>query len=353
MASSSVLSSSAALRRAHAVASPQRTSSLSSLIWSLSATAPCLPSLPHSPPRTNAHRPPSLVHAPSPAHARAFSSTPARPRWTSRSKTESPQPAAGELAQEDVDVSGMTLEQQVEFIESLRRRAKVMNAYGLDIWDGPTETLDVMIPPPPWRLSGLRARLQNFAKNAAAMYQLMSDGFFRRRLSWLPIPFSPQIFLTSSTSRRAWLAPHRAQFVDLYKRMNSAVAAGDIPALRGLARDAFLKDLRARCETSRRAPHLQNWSLHTLHEARVLSVRAAPVYLAASAPRTGSRLAVQALVRFRSTQTLRVLDRTTGARVQGRGQWEPREVLEYFVFERRLWKEESAWLLRDRLFEDA
>lgn len=108
------------------------------------------------------------------------------------------------------------------------------------------------------------------------------------------------------------------------------------------------------------------WKFHGERKpCRVVSIRAMEAYYGVKAPRIGSRLAVQAVVRFDtlqvsgctphhtspsnmpSFQSVETYSKKTGARV---GETDPKAVVEYLVFQKRMWYD-SPWVIRDRLYE--
>ena len=108
------------------------------------------------------------------------------------------------------------------------------------------------------------------------------------------------------------------------------------------------------------------WKFHGERKpCKVVSLRAAEGFYGSKGPRIGSRLAVQAVVRFDTLQvclapglvsdstynltrqSVEMYSKRTGARI---GATEPKTVTEYLVFQKRMWFD-SPWVIRDRLFE--
>lgn len=111
--------------------------------------------------------------------------------------------------------------------------------------------------------------------------------------------------------------------------------------------------------------YINVWKFHGERSpTKVVSIRSMEAYYGAKAPRTGSRLVVQALVRFDTLQvrspllysclvtdnvlqSVETYSKKTGARV---GETPPKPVVEYLVFQKRMWYD-SPWIIRDRLYE--
>ncbi|MCJ1367707.1 hypothetical protein MMC16_006841 [Acarospora aff. strigata] len=122
--------------------------------------------------------------------------------------------------------------------------------------------------------------------------------------------------------------------VALHRQMYTAFAEGDTDTLRTICADGLYESFRARI-AARRGEKVQ-WTLHKyIRSPRVVSDRAARL------PIDGAGLR-QAVVRIRSRQSLTRM--REGQVVAGTGQ--ERDVKEYVVIQKRLWKgKEEGWLV--------
>jgi len=86
-------------------------------------------------------------------------------------------------------------------------------------------------------------------------------------------------------------------------------------------------------------------------------MRAVPGHFGTNEPAAGNRLVVQILVRFETLQSLEMQNRH-GQRLLSNGNVaspsdpppEPRRVLEYIVFENKMWYPDG-WIIRDQVYE--
>ncbi|KAI0642779.1 hypothetical protein C8Q79DRAFT_984116 [Trametes meyenii] len=249
------------------------------------------------------------------------------------------------------DSTVMSAEDNLRNIETLQRMAETNE---VDISSAPLELMDVHVPS--WRSHQPDASLgdhfrafwqaqRNWLFNARSLYRMAKA----RSIPGVKVksPWSWQLFSTQSTKPTAWLGPFRQAALDAYKQINEAVAARDEKAVKALTagdqQTAYMKLIRSQ------DPRFINvWKFHgerTL--CRVVSIRALEAYYGAKAPRVGSRLAIQAVVRFDTLQSVETYSKKTGARV---GETEPKAVTEYLVFQKRMWYD-SPWVIRDRLYE--
>jgi len=130
--------------------------------------------------------------------------------------------------------------------------------------------------------------------------------------------------------------------VALHKQMYTAFADSDVELLTSICTDGLLESFRSRI-ASRRPGELVRWTLHRYTRSpRVVSHRAVVLPVA-----KGAALR-QAVVRIQSRQSL--------ARISGRwpdgvekvvkGTGEEKEVREYVVVQKRMWKEkEGPWMV--------
>ncbi|KAI0763441.1 hypothetical protein BD413DRAFT_582389 [Trametes elegans] len=272
----------------------------------------------------------------------------AAPPSTSRKagKAVTPQKAA-----QDSTAQERQTEEELRNIETLHRLTETNE---VDVSSAPLELMDVHIPslrshkPGATFSDHLKAFTQaqrNWLLNARAMYQIAST----KSIPGVEVksPWSFKIFSAQSTKPNAWLAPFRQGALEAYKRVNEAIAARDEKTIKTLTAGeqqlAYMKLIR-----SQDPRYLNVWRFHGERTpCKVVSIRAIEAYYGSKAPRMGSRLAVQAVVRFDTLQSIETYSKKTGARV---GETEPKPVVEYLVFQKRMWYT-SPWVIRDRLYE--
>ncbi|KAI0355970.1 hypothetical protein OH77DRAFT_1453637 [Trametes cingulata] len=270
----------------------------------------------------------------------------AAPPSTSRKagKAVTPQQAAKDSA-----ASEKNTEDELRTIEAMHRMAETNE---MDLSSVPLDLLDLHVPS--WRshkegatlMDHFRAILQtqrNWFFNARALYQIAKA----KSIPGVKVksPWSWQLFATQSIKPTAWLAPFRKAALDAYKQVNSAVAARDENTVKSLTvgeqRAAYMKLIRSQ------NPNYYNvWKFHGERTpCRVVSIRAAEANYELKAPRFGSRLVVQAVVRFDTIQSVETYSKRTRV-----GETQPKPVVEYLVFQKRMWYD-SPWVIRDRLYE--
>ncbi|KAI8972899.1 hypothetical protein BD414DRAFT_499796 [Trametes punicea] len=272
----------------------------------------------------------------------------AAPPSTSRKsgKAVTPQKAAEESTE-----SGRSTEEDLKMLELMQR---ISETDEMDLSAAPLDLLDLHVPT--WRSlkegatlgDHLRAILQtqrNWLLNIRSLYRMAKA----RSIPGVKVrsPWSWQLFSTQSTKPGTWLAPFRQGALEAYKRVNEAVAARDEKSIKALTignqQSVYTKLVR-----SQDPRYLTVWKFHGERTpCRVVSIRASDAYVGAKKPRIGSRLAVQAVVRFDTLQSVETYSKKTGARV---GKTEPKPVVEYLVFQKRMWFD-SPWVIRDRLYE--
>ncbi|KAH9852258.1 hypothetical protein C2E23DRAFT_731229 [Lenzites betulinus] len=259
--------------------------------------------------------------------------------------------AAGSIRQKAKPAAGATTEEDIQNFETMHR---LVERKEVDISSTPLDLLDLSVPS--WRslkegatiLDHLRAVIQrqrNWVFNARALYRMAKA----RSIPGVKpkSPWSWQLLSVQSTKPTAWLAPFRQAALEVYKRVNEAVAARDEKAIKlmsiGAQQAAYTRLIR------KQDPRYINvWKFHGERTpCRVVSIRAFEAYYGIQPPRIGSRLAVQALVRFDTLQSIETYNKKTGARL---GETEPKPVVEYLVFQKRMWFD-SPWVIRDRLYE--
>jgi len=183
---------------------------------------------------------------------------------------------------------------------------------------------------------------KNRAYNVVTMWRMAKDNAFpgvKVGTKW-----SPQLFRTQSTSSSAWLAPFRKIALETYKQLNEAVANRDDKTIRKLtAMDEQLHYLKLARQQD--PSHVYVWKfLGERSPCRVLSIRANMGHMGPE-DTFGSKLLVQALVKFDTLQGLEVYRKGKLVHTQ-----EPKPVVEYLVLQKRLWLN-SPWVVRDRAHE--
>lgn len=144
-----------------------------------------------------------------------------------------------------------------------------------------------------------------------------------------------------------------------------AIISGDAKTVKKLTVNEYYEQLQKRLRAQN--PNLVYiWKFHGENKpCKVVSVRAAEVNLSRLPVKHGSRLAIQALVKFDTMQvstlsvytligadvgcqSLEVFTKK-GDRVAGDGT--PRRVVEYLIFQKRMWFE-TPWTIRGQLYEE-
>ncbi|KAI0828659.1 hypothetical protein BC628DRAFT_1316411 [Trametes gibbosa] len=250
---------------------------------------------------------------------------------------------------------GKTTEDDLRNLDALQR---LVERNEVDISSAPLELLDLHVPS--WRshkegatvLDHFRAIVQtqrNWIFNARALYRMAKF----RSIPGVKVnsPWSWQLFSAQSTKSTAWLAPFRQAALEVYKQVNEAVAARDEKAIKlmsiGEQQAAYGRLIRQQDPR-----YINVWKFGGERiPCKVVSIRALEAYYGVQAPRIGSRLAVQAVVRFDTLQayekSVETYSKKTGVRL---GETEPKAVVEYLVFQKRMWFD-SPWVIRNRLYE--
>ncbi|KAF9805447.1 hypothetical protein IEO21_09051 [Rhodonia placenta] len=218
----------------------------------------------------------------------------------------------------------------------------------IDPWAQPVPTMDLHIP-------SLRSRKKNATlmdhlsatgqtlRNCAASNDVLNARYSLRRMAKdkgfpdtkVRSGWSWRIFTTQSTSNSAWIASLRNIALDTYKRVNQALADRDEKVIKQLA-VADMQSHYIQLVRSQDASRISVWKFHGERSPCRVEV-----------PGNGSRLLVQALVRFDTLQSLEVYSKR-GTLL--RGQSEPKPVVEYLVLQKRMWYD-TPWTIRDRLYE--
>jgi len=228
------------------------------------------------------------------------------------------------------------------------------DSLSFDPWASAVETFDLYIPSykSPRKDASLRDHLsaagktfRNWFMNVISMREMAKEyGFPGIKIR---SPWSWKAFGVESTDDSAWIAPIRKATLESYLQLNQAVADGDEKTVRRLSihaeQEHYLKLARKR-DPSR----VYVWKYHGERTpCRVVSIRCTPANLGTNVRNGDSRLLVQVLVRFDTLQSLEVYSKK-GALLSG--QSEPKPVVEYLAFQKRMWYD-SPWVVRDRFFE--
>ncbi|KAL9710280.1 hypothetical protein Ac2012v2_006576 [Leucoagaricus gongylophorus] len=245
-----------------------------------------------------------------------------------------------------------------------------------DVWGQKVPTLDVMIPHNivslRHRSNGLKAiwyqfleNRQNDTKNAFSLITLAkenalpgvdtrSDGFFKKFFIW-PL----RVFGTTSMRPTSWIAPTRQMFLEIYQDLCTAIAKNNLREIKRLTTDSFANEtLTAQKKHKLNCSYI--WRFHReINPTQVLSLRVTEGYLAPEEPRFGNRLMVQALVKFDTEQSLEIYDRggnplhepaESSVRENGRVPAKTRHVMQYLVFEKRMWYD-GPWVIREQIWD--
>ncbi|TDL22760.1 hypothetical protein BD410DRAFT_828188 [Rickenella mellea] len=197
---------------------------------------------------------------------------------------------------------------------------------------------------------------KNRFSNAQAMLHMKREFALsvegkRPFMDWL------QIFHSTSVKPSAWISPVRETLLKNYLSLNEAIAKNDLATISKLSAYDFQDHLVALAK--KRKPELTfKFKYHgDVAPCQVVSIRSVLGYMAPEPPKFGSRILVQALVRFETLQSVEVFNQKgqllrldgTVAR-PGDPPASPKTVLDYYVFENKFWMP-HGWIARDQLFE--
>ncbi|GJJ06544.1 hypothetical protein Clacol_000736 [Clathrus columnatus] len=253
-------------------------------------------------------------------------------------------------------LTSQDLQDQPDNIARLAREAEriqllaASKVVGFDIWAQPVGLLDLRVPVPIltrgttlqqiW--AAIEHNLNNTVSNAIAMHRIAKEHSFPWDTTFSP--FSYQIFRTKSTRSKTWLEPLRDIGLDAYKQLNTAIAKGQVSAIKQLTRDTYRRMALERMKALHKGRSKGlDWTLHSLASpVQCVSIRGLQGHFGKEELKFGTRWYVQACLKFDSWQSLAVRSSTT--------QPEPKRVLEYLVFEKKMWYNEP-WTIRDQLWE--
>ncbi|CAK5261802.1 unnamed protein product [Mycena citricolor] len=286
-----------------------------------------------------------------------------------------------------IDETGMTEEEvQVAHVERILRERKLLKEQGRAVPDITLPLLDHMLPYavnfktyseyPTWRdmYDQFMLNRLNDGKNAFSQVCMrhigLADSFpgvsIDPHMSWYKswFTFVKHSLRARSVKSNAWVAPMRQEFLDCYIKLNKALMHKS-SRLEELAMESYLDE--ALSLTQQRDPqHLYIWRFHReVSPTRILSLRASDGHFGKEAPKTGTRVGVQALVRFDTEQSVEIYDRkgtplhepAVGAEPMapepGRSLTIvpaiPKRVTEYLVLDNPMYLEGSRWRFRARL----
>ncbi|KAG1876845.1 hypothetical protein C8R48DRAFT_590634 [Suillus tomentosus] len=264
-------------------------------------------------------------------------------------------------------------EAQLKQIESMMNMANTSNLFPtMDMWGTKLVTLDVEIP----RDASLRmlftnpgafwhAKQHNFSnwlKNTFSMYTIAKARAFTGvnrdfRFSHLFLPRTwRQLGNVTSHSSASWLAPIRRIAMDNYLAIGRAIADKDEPTLKALTTADHATKVNKIVRT-RKPGEVWQWkvlsdvsdkALFQDKSSTIVSIRSGEVYVAKEPPKRGNRLVIHALVKFETTQELKVFTKQ-GQPVDAKST-EPHNVVEYLVLEKVGWYD-NTWQVRDQIYK--
>ncbi|KAI0069693.1 hypothetical protein K474DRAFT_1714011 [Panus rudis PR-1116 ss-1] len=242
----------------------------------------------------------------------------------------------------------MSTEQKLQEIEKLSMYEHLVP---FDVWAQPAPTFDLLIPS--WTSPKKDATLgdhirshflshRNFWQNLFSMWRLARANSFPGVK--LKGAISPNLFRIQSTP---WLAPFRQMALENYQTIQQAVAAGDEKTIKKYTVDVY-RTRALQLARGRNPSHVYVWNFHGENSpCKVVSIRCTEANLSAEPPKIGNRLLVQALVKFDTNQSLQIYNKRG---VKLGGDENPRRVVEYLVFQKRMWYD-TPWVVRDQLYE--
>ncbi|KAJ7512773.1 hypothetical protein B0H11DRAFT_1698514 [Mycena galericulata] len=211
----------------------------------------------------------------------------------------------------------------------------------------------------------------NDGKNAFSMRHIgISDSFpgveIDQSLGWFRSAylFAKRVFGAQSLRANAWVAPMRQEVLEQYIKLNKALMQRS-PKLTDLTMESFSEEVLALLR-KRDPEHLYRWNFHReVTPTRILSLRAADGEFSKEMPETGTRVGVQALVRFDTEQSIEIYDKSGKALHIPAPTAEPQpprlgsktlhvvpaqrqRVTEYLVLDKPMYIPNSQWMFRAR-----
>ncbi|KAJ7634878.1 hypothetical protein FB45DRAFT_476503 [Roridomyces roridus] len=155
----------------------------------------------------------------------------------------------------------------------------------------------------------------NAGKNAFSMRHIaMSDAFPGTKIDndmgvvKSIYHYLKNIFKAQSLKSSAWVAPLRQEALERYIKLNTTLMQKS-PRITDLTSDAYQTEL-TELVRKRDPEHLYRWTFHReVTPTRIVSLRAADGHYGKDLPETGCRVAVQALVRFDTEQSVEIYDK--------------------------------------------
>ncbi|KAJ7778267.1 hypothetical protein B0H16DRAFT_1301453 [Mycena metata] len=224
----------------------------------------------------------------------------------------------------------------------------------------------------------LRRNVINNGKNAFSMRHIANADSFPgveidRTMGWTRSMYlmARRLFQTQSLSSDAWVAPMRQEFLQQYIKLNKALLNKNRPQLLALTMKPYSDEVLALLEKNDAL--YRRWHFHReVTPTRILSLRAADGHFGKDMPPTGSRIGVQALVRFdteQASRSLEIYDRegralhtpapTAAPQPPRLGKKlhtvpaVPKRVTEYLVLDKSFYAEEGRWRFRARLVPES
>lgn len=212
----------------------------------------------------------------------------------------------------------------------------------------------------------------NWLKNTFSMYTIAKARAFTGvncdfRFSHLFLPRTwRQLGNVASHSSTSWLAPMRRTAMENYLAISRAIADKDEATLKTLTTADYATKVNKIVRT--RKPG-QVWQWNVLSDvsdkalfqekslfrplakppgATVVSIRSGEIYVAKDPPKRGNRLVIHALVKFETTQELKMFTKQ-GQPVETQSA-KPHLVVEYLVLEKVGWYD-NTWQVRDQIYK--
>ncbi|KAG2343134.1 hypothetical protein BDR05DRAFT_884976 [Suillus weaverae] len=264
-------------------------------------------------------------------------------------------------------------EAQLKQIEGMMSMANTSNLFPtMDMWGTKLVTLDVEIPrDAPLRMlfsnpgAFWHAKQHNFSnwlKNTFSMYTIAKARAFTEvdcdfRFSHLFLPRTwRQLGNVTSHSSTSWLAPMRRTAMDNYLAIGRAIADKDEATLKALTTSDHATKVNKIVRT-RKPGQVWQWkvtsdvsdkALFQKKSFTIVSIRSGEVYIAKEPPKRGNRLVIHALVKFETTQELKVFTKQ-GQPVDANSAGS-HSVVEYLVLEKVGWYD-NTWQVRDQIYK--
>ncbi|KAF8186971.1 hypothetical protein K438DRAFT_1022963 [Mycena galopus ATCC 62051] len=276
-------------------------------------------------------------------------------------------------------------EQQMQMVEQLETQRELMRQQGRTPPVITLPLLDHMIP----YSVGFKTRKEypsvldmyrqfrknriNDGKNAFSMRHIgVADSFpgvaVDPNLGWFrgTYLYATRAFQAQSLKPDAWVAPMRQEILEQYILLNETINNGNAKRLADLTMAPYSAEALALADKKKtNTPGLCLWAFHReVTPTRILSLRAGDGEFSKHMPATGSRVAVQALVRFDTEQSIEMYDKDgralhTPAPAAAPQPWKrgktlhrvpavPQRVTEYLVVDKAFYDPDGKWKFRAR-----